>query len=101
MLFRSTDGIPDSLKMRDCGIVPAKDTPQIDAILIEVPDEIGGYGAKGAGEIGLVPTAGALAAALYKFDKIRRTSIPMDDSPAAAAFVPKGRKKKTPVKVTA
>ncbi len=59
--FTSTNAIPDSLMMRDCGIVRAKDTPQIDAILIEIPDEIGGYGAKGAGEIGLVATAGAVA----------------------------------------
>ena len=91
--FTSTGGIPDSLMMRDCGIVKAKDTPQIDPILIEVPDEVGGYGAKGAGEIGLVATAGAVAGALYKYDGIRRTSIPMDDSPAAAPSVPKIRRK--------
>jgi xanthine dehydrogenase molybdenum-binding subunit len=91
--FTSTDGIPDSLMMRDCGIIKAKDTPEIEPILIEVPDEVGGYGTKGAGEIGLVATAGAVAGALYKYDKIRRTSIPMDDSAAAAPSVPKGRKK--------
>ena len=37
----------------------------MDVILIEIPDEVGGYGAKGAGEIGLVPTAGAVAGALH------------------------------------
>ena len=79
--------------MRDCGIVKAKDTPQIDVILIEVPDEIGGYGAKGAGEIGLVATAGAVAGALYSYDGIRRFSLPMQDSPAAAPSVPKSRRK--------
>jgi selenium-dependent xanthine dehydrogenase len=94
--FTSTNAIPDSLMMRDCGIVRAKDTPQINAILIEIPDEIGGYGAKGAGEIGLVATAGAVAGALYSYDKIRRFSLPMDDSPAAAPSVPKARRK-TPV----
>ena len=31
----------------------------VDVILIEVPDEIGGYGAKGVGEIGCVATAPA------------------------------------------
>ena len=92
--FTSTKSVPDSLKLRDLGIVKAKDTPRIDVILIEVPDEVGGYGAKGAGEIGLVPTAGAVAAALYSFDKIRRTSLPMDDSAAAAPSVPKYRKAK-------
>jgi hypothetical protein len=79
--------------LRDTGILKAKDTPRIDVILIEVPDEVGGYGAKGAGEIGLVPTAGAVAAALYSYDGIRRTKLPMDDSPAAQPSVPKSRKK--------
>ena len=92
--FTSTNGVPDSLLLRDCGILGAKQTPQIDVILIEVPDEIGGYGAKGAGEIGLVPTAGAVAAALHSFDGIRRFNLPMQDSPAAAPSVPKSRRKK-------
>ena len=95
--FTSTNGVPDSLLLRDCGIIAAKHTPQIDVILIEVPDEIGGYGAKGAGEIGLVPTAGAVAAALHSFDGIRRFNLPMQDSPAAEPSVPKSRKKKTRV----
>src|ERR1700736_2021145 len=90
--FTSPNGRPDSLLLRDCGILKAKETPQIDVILIEVPDEVGGYGAKGAGEIGLVPTAGAVAGALYSYDRIRRTRLPMDDSPAAAPSVPKSRR---------
>ena len=92
--FTSTGGVPDSLLLRDCGIIAAKHTPQIDVILIEVPDEIGGYGAKGAGEIGLVPTAGAVASALHSYDGIRRFNLPMQDSPAAEPSVPKSRKKK-------
>ena len=54
------------------GILPARHTPRIDVILIEVPDEIGGYGAKGVGEIGCVATAPAVAAALHSYDRIRR-----------------------------
>jgi aldehyde oxidoreductase len=91
--FTSTNATPDSLALRDCGILKAKDTPRIDVILIEVPDEVGGYGAKGAGEIGLVPTAGAVAGALFSYDGIRRFSLPMDDAPAAAPSVPKSRQK--------
>ncbi len=94
--FTSTNAQPDSLLLRDCGILKAKDTPRIDVILIEVPDEVGGYGAKGVGEIGLVPTAGAVAGALYSYDGIRRFSLPMDDAPAATPSVPKSRRK-TPV----
>jgi len=91
--FPCTGGRPDTLKLRDLGIVKAKDTPQIDVILVEVPDEVGGYGVKGVGEIGLVPTAPAVAAALHAYDGIRRFRLPMDDVPAAAPSVPKSRRK--------
>ena len=90
--FPTTAGVPDSLKLRDLGILRAAQTPAIDVILIEVPDCVGGYGSKGVGEIGLVPTAGAVAAALYAHDGIRRTALPMADAPAASASVPRSRK---------
>jgi xanthine dehydrogenase molybdenum-binding subunit len=91
--FTSTRGVPDSLALRDLGIVPAKQTPIIDVILIEVPDEVGGYGAKGVGEIGCVATAGAVASALHSYDGIRRLRLPMEDAPAARPSVPKSRSK--------
>ena len=91
--FPSAGGVPHSLALRDLGIVPAKHMPQVDVILIEVPDEIGGYGAKGVGEIGCVATAPAVAAALHSYDGIRRFRLPMDDAPAAAPSVPKSRRK--------
>ena len=91
--FPCTGGHPDSLLLRDLGILKAKDTPKIDVILVEVPDEVGGYGAKGVGEIGLVPTAGAVAAALYAYDGVRRFRLPMGDAPAAEPSVPRARRK--------
>jgi selenium-dependent xanthine dehydrogenase len=91
--FTSTNGVPDSLYLRDLGILRAKDMPEVNVILIEVPDEVGGYGAKGVGEIGCVPTAGAVAGALYSYDKVRRFRLPMQDAPAAAPSVPKSRRK--------
>jgi xanthine dehydrogenase molybdenum-binding subunit len=91
--FTSTGGRPDSLALRDMGIVRAKHMPPVDIILIEVPDEVGGYGAKGVGEIGCVATAGAVAGALHSYDGIRRFRLPMDDSPAAAPSLPKSRRR--------
>ena len=88
-------GRPDSTLLRDLGILKAKDTPEIDVILVEVPDPVGGYGAKGVGEIGLVPTAAAVAGALAGFDGIRRTTLPMSDAPAAQPSVPTSRRKGT------
>jgi xanthine dehydrogenase molybdenum-binding subunit len=90
--FPCSDAQPDSLHLRDLGILRAAHTPPIEVILIEVPDAVGGYGSKGVGEIGLVPTAGAVAAALHAHDGIRRTSLPMSDAPAARASVPKSRR---------
>lgn len=69
--------------MRSLGLLRAKDMPECEIIFIEEHDPQGPFGAKGVGEIGLVPTAGAVAGALYKFDGIRRFSLPMKDSPAA------------------
>jgi len=66
-----------SSKLRDCGVLNAEQTPDIEVIGIEETDPIGPYGAKGIGEIGLVPTAAAVANALYTFDGIRRTKLPM------------------------
>ncbi|HEY1308504.1 MAG TPA: molybdopterin cofactor-binding domain-containing protein [Vicinamibacterales bacterium] len=92
--FPSTRGVPASLGLRDLGIVQAKHMPRVDVILIEVPDEVGGYGAKGVGEIGCVATAGAVAGALHSYDGIRRVKLPMDDAPAAAALLPKSRSRR-------
>ena len=63
--------------LRKCGILRAKEMPEMEIIGVEVPDPYGPYGAKGVGEIGLVPTAGAVANALYQFDGVRRTQLPM------------------------
>lgn len=80
------DGVPESFKLRSLGILRAKDMPETEIILIEENEPEGPFGAKGVGEIGLVPTAGAVAGALYKFDGIRRYKLPMKDSPAAKAI---------------
>ncbi|MCB0242432.1 MAG: selenium-dependent xanthine dehydrogenase [Anaerolineae bacterium] len=66
-----------STRLRQCGILRAKEMPAMEVIGVEVPDPYGPYGAKGVGEIGLVPTAGAVANALYQFDGVRRTKLPM------------------------
>ena len=70
-------GFLKSTKLKDLGILKAHETPRIVVKAVEVKDPLGPYGAKGIGEIGLVPTAGAVANALYQFDKIRRYKLPM------------------------
>jgi xanthine dehydrogenase molybdenum-binding subunit len=60
--------------------------PRIEVIMVEDPEPEGPFGAKGVGEIGLVPTAGAVAGALAAFDGVRRYVLPMKDSPASRAM---------------
>jgi xanthine dehydrogenase molybdenum-binding subunit len=70
-------GFPTNMTLRSLGILRAKDVPPIDVILVESPQPNSPYGIKGVGEIGLVPTAGAVAAALHAFDGHWRTTLPM------------------------
>jgi xanthine dehydrogenase molybdenum-binding subunit len=52
------NGRPTSTRLRQMGILRAKEMPEMEVIGVDVPDPYGPYGAKGVGEIGLVPTAG-------------------------------------------
>jgi selenium-dependent xanthine dehydrogenase len=73
--------------VRSLHILRAHHMPEIEVILIQEPDPETPHGARGVGEIGLVPTAPAVAGALEAFDGIHRTSLPMKDSPAAQAIL--------------
>ena len=68
---------PTNMTLRSLGIIRPKDMPDIDVILVEVPQPRAPYGIKGVGEIGLVPTAGAVAAALHEVDGRWRNRLPM------------------------
>ena len=81
-------GVPVTETLKSLHMIPSTGMPEVDCILVEEPQPEGPYGAKGVGEASLVPTAGACAGALYAFDGIRRTRLPMKDSPAARAAVP-------------
>jgi xanthine dehydrogenase molybdenum-binding subunit len=70
-------GFPMIKTLRGLNILRAKDVPPITVRLIESPQPNAPYGIKGVGEIGLVPTAGAVAQALREADGKWRTSLPM------------------------
>jgi xanthine dehydrogenase molybdenum-binding subunit len=83
------NGIPVAESVKSLGIIPAAGMPPVECIIIEEPQPEGPYGAKGAGEAVLVPTAAAVAGALYAFDGVRRIRLPMRDSAAARAALPR------------
>ncbi len=78
-------GRPQNMTLRSLGIIRAKDVPPIETILVEAPQPRSPYGIKGVGEIGLVPTAGAVAGALYDLDGLWRATLPMRTTVASAA----------------
>lgn len=90
--FRVENCIPQTLTVNSQGLLRARHMPEVELILIEDQHPEGPYGAKGVGEIGLVPTAPAVAGALYSYDGIRRFSLPMKDSPAARFIRGAGKK---------
>jgi xanthine dehydrogenase molybdenum-binding subunit len=81
-------GVPVNETLKSLHIIPPSGMPEVECILVEEPQPEGPYGAKGVGEAPVVPTAAATAAALHAFDGVRRTRLPMKDSPAALAAVP-------------
>jgi xanthine dehydrogenase molybdenum-binding subunit len=78
-------GFPTNMTLRSLGILRAKDVPAIDVILVESPQPNAPYGIKGVGEIGLVPTAGAVAAMLHDLDGQWRARLPMRRSAGSGA----------------
>jgi xanthine dehydrogenase molybdenum-binding subunit len=87
--FRVEGGRLVSDTLRSQGIIPAAGMPPVEVVLVEVPQPEGPFGAKGVGEIGLVPTAAAVAGALHAYDGRWRTELPMRDSSAAVGALPR------------
>jgi xanthine dehydrogenase molybdenum-binding subunit len=87
--FDTDAGRPTADTLKGLGILPAAGMPPVEVILVEEPQPDGPYGAKGAGEAVLVPTPAAVAGALHAHDGRWRTGLPMRDSAAARAAVPR------------
>ena len=72
-------GRPKNTTLKSLGVIRPKDMPPVDVILVESPEPNSPYGIKGVGEIGLVPTAGAVAAAFFSYDGEWRTELPIQN----------------------
>lgn len=71
------NGKPLNETLRSLDIIRPKDMPIVDVILVECPEPNSPYGVKGVGEIGLVPTAGAVAEAMRSRDGEWRNELPL------------------------
>ncbi|HKV38782.1 MAG TPA: selenium-dependent xanthine dehydrogenase [Blastocatellia bacterium] len=54
--FKVVGGVPTTMTMNSQGLLRARHMPEVELVLIEDHHPDGPYGAKGVGEIGLVPT---------------------------------------------
>lgn len=59
-------------------LATTKDMPEIESTILEIPEASGPHGAKGVGEIVLVPTAPAIANAVFSATGVRVRSLPIN-----------------------
>jgi xanthine dehydrogenase molybdenum-binding subunit len=83
---QSVDGKVVNPNFRDYKILTANDVVPVEAVIVEDPDASGPYGAKGIGEPGLVPTAPAIANAVYDAVGIWIRDLPITPEKVLAAL---------------
>ncbi len=72
--------------LMDYALPHSQDVPTITPILVEVPSELGPFGAKGVGEPPVVPVAAAIANAISDAVGVRVTELPMTPERVFAAM---------------
>ncbi len=78
--FKIEGGYPKT-KLGTLGLMRAKDAPELEIILVQSKNKIPEtYGAKGCGELCLIPTAPACSLAYYRLDGKFRTQLPLKDT---------------------
>lgn len=75
--LKMEDGMPH-VKYGTLGLWRATDIPEVETILVEKNHAELAYGAKGVGEIPLIPTSPAVQNAYYKKDGVFRTKLPLE-----------------------
>jgi CO/xanthine dehydrogenase Mo-binding subunit len=80
------NGRLDNPGFLDYRVPVAPDIPMIDAVLVEVPNPVHPYGAKGVGEVNIVPPMAAVANAIDNAIHRRLTELPMSPPRVRAAL---------------
>jgi len=84
------EGIVLNPNFQDYRIFYINDVPRIKSVMVESIDPDGPYGAKGLAEPGLVPTAAAIANAIYDAVGVRIKSLPITPEKILRALKEKG-----------
>ncbi|MCX7857702.1 MAG: xanthine dehydrogenase family protein molybdopterin-binding subunit [Deltaproteobacteria bacterium] len=75
----------------DYKILTVRDVPPVEIVIIETNEEAGPFGAKGIGEPGLVPTAPAIANAIYDAVGVRIRDLPITPEKVLKALKEKNK----------
>lgn len=84
-------GKPLNPNFTDYKLLTALDVPEIEIIFIETIEPSGPFGAKGVGEIAILPTAPAIANAIYHATGVRIRELPMTPERVFYALKPKSQ----------
>ncbi|HEX2173827.1 MAG TPA: xanthine dehydrogenase family protein molybdopterin-binding subunit [Dehalococcoidia bacterium] len=71
------NGFVKNASLLDYRLPTALDVPMIDCEIIEVPASDGAYGARGVGEVPIVPPPAAIGNAIVRATGVRLTELPM------------------------
>jgi CO/xanthine dehydrogenase Mo-binding subunit len=80
------DGRLENPGFLDYRIPVASDLPMLDTVMVEVPNPRHPFGARGVGEVPLVPPMAAVANAIFAATGIRMRDLPMSPPKLRAAF---------------
>lgn len=76
-IVHDESGTPITSSFMDYTVPKARQTPEIDAVLVEVPSPIGPFGAKPVGEPPVIPGGAAVANAVAAATGARITELPL------------------------
>jgi CO/xanthine dehydrogenase Mo-binding subunit len=76
-IVHDASGAPITASFMDYTVAKASQTPELEAVLVEVPSAIGPYGAKPVGEPPVIPGGAVIANAVFAATGARVTELPL------------------------
>jgi len=89
--FIVKDGIPQTVRMKDLGLLRLRDLPKIVPVVVEDYHPKGPFGAKGMGELAISPTAPSVVNAIHDAVGVWVNSLPVTKEKLLAALQAKNQ----------
>jgi CO/xanthine dehydrogenase Mo-binding subunit len=86
----NSKGLMENAGFLDYRVPVASDVPMIEAVLVEVPNPRHPFGARGVGEVPIIPPMAAIANAIRSATGLRMPDLPMSPPKVRAAFDARG-----------